>query len=312
MKKCGDNILKLYPNIYLMRYIKSFNESADPDWLVKQVIDGEWQNWVSGRKQESFKKEDALAVFQIFYNLDKIKSNQPKRSFNPFGSFDNEFPFGKGRNVSYWLNNKIDSNWRSFYGNDIKRINMYSEYFFTQYPFDGISVTYGRSSIHISKYEDEWYDILITSQDYGQVVYICDSIEGLKEFSKTIGKVKFQQDIDLNESVESSEYYVKSTESNTNLSNVVDMSDNDINKLFRMRMFNKQKILNDFVALSVMNTSSKVRVFSTDKFTIFSMKDEYYIVQIKSFSMGSIFADKYLCDQWDGLMKFLKDFNLLK
>jgi len=50
-------------------------------------------------------------------------------------------------------------------------------------------------------------------------------------------------------------------------------------------------------------------------FSIFEMDDDFYIIELKydSFPLAgfgnSIF---YKCDQWDGLMRFLKDFEMIK
>lgn len=110
-----------------------------------------------------------------------------------------------------------------------------------------------------------------------------------------------------NESVESSEYYTIVTQANVDIDKMINMSYNDIYKLsdiFKYGQYISSTLTigeNGYIPIN----SKLIRAFDIKKATIFSMRDEYYIVCIPSN------GEKFLCDQWEGLIKLLEDSNLL-
>lgn len=159
-----------------MRYLKlweSFEESN-----IQSLTSLDFSNWCDEHEFADFNKKDALIAFEIFDNLDE----------KIFGVWHQEFPFSKNRDAWFQLTNpkpnepklkKID--W--FKGNDLIYLSAMSSYFFESSKFYSILVRNNQNynEIGILKFQDEWYAVHVYSSRYGELCYLCDSIEGLRE-----------------------------------------------------------------------------------------------------------------------------------
>ena len=164
-----------------MNHIRKYNESNSNDWLAKMVSYAHLSSWSSNRKRDYFSKVDTVLAFDIIRKLD------PKY----FGLTSDKYPFEK--DISFMKNDKVSNKDRYFDGYAMKMISIMSEYFFKNYPYDTILADEmrGRNSFEISKYDDEWYSIIITCDVFGQICYICDSVDGLKEVINMTSKLDF-------------------------------------------------------------------------------------------------------------------------
>lgn len=164
-----------------MYHIKLFEkfgeEEIDAPSNIQKITSLELSDWLDKHEFNDFNKRDSLITFEIFDNLDE----------KIFGVWNQEFPFGKDREVLFHLKDpKQDEaklrRMRWFEGNQMGYLYSMSPYYFEHSKFYSITLrSINNSEITVTKFEDEWYEINVYSPRYGGLNYLCDSLEGLME-----------------------------------------------------------------------------------------------------------------------------------
>lgn len=166
-----------------MRYLRHIFESFHEQPNITKMDSIQLSEWSDAHDFDDFKKEDCLLVFEIFNNLDE----------KIFGPWSLTYPFGKSHDIKFHMTNpkrgepavkKLD--W--FNGHDTNNLSYHSRYFFESSKFHSIVLSIGTNytEIGITKFQDEWYTISVYSSRYGELCYLCDSVEGLKEMTQIV------------------------------------------------------------------------------------------------------------------------------
>ena len=111
---------------------------------------------------------------------------------------------------------------------------------------------------------------------------------------------------------ESSDYYYEITEPQYNLPICIDMDKTIFNKLSTLipsnndLSYQEQEFVN-----SIDTTSVSIEFFNDDLSTLLQIQqlpDDWFIVYLER----NMRRSHYKCDRWDGLLKFLKDFDFIE
>ena len=193
-----------------------------------------------------------------------------------------------------------------------------SDFFFTNHSFDVIHINYYNNHIHFDKYQDEWYDIIISSYQDDQIRFICDSIDGLKEVVNMVNDLKFESGFDIhdiaenvNESIELDESLVKKIDNyefnEFFKSHKLDKhteDDVEIYMSFLTDMFDENEISIDSHFLEPGKTWTAMIDESgydtTGCFNIDKFEDEWYLVERQMDDNWSPVVDYWLIDTKDG------------
>ena len=191
-----------------MKWIKLYEEYSE-DWLIKKVDHNEFYTWEDEHSREFFTKEDMVVILNLFYSL---KESYPgKKIIQLFkvkesGEFvlTDSFELGQIKAKLYLKPSFLikDEEFIEFFNSKL------SGYSIIHIKNVGEKWNHSKGTlgyfINISKFKDEWYsfDMSKTGNGDEEILFLCDSIDGLKEIKTELVKKNLISSwgINLNES----------------------------------------------------------------------------------------------------------------
>jgi hypothetical protein len=175
----------------------------------------------------------------------------------------------------------------------------------------------------ICKSEDEWYFLSVTNiQSHEWFYYRCDQYEGLIKLLNDLPESEMSKDerdrIKAEEKAkkirrfnESNEYY--QTIDSSDYSDLVQMTGRYKNTIrFEQKYVDEiERILKTDYRIIQLGNSIFISRYQSIYYEIIQCEDEWFYIRREVDSRSNESYNYYKCDQFEGLLKFLKDYNII-